>query len=362
MKIPEPLQQVDRTYVRVNGRKLSYFAGCDYFRLASHPKVLRAAVAGINKFGLNVAASRLTTGNHELFGKLETALAKFFEAETAVLVSNGYVTNLVVAQALAGDFSHVLMDEKAHPSLKDAAQILSGHTVTFRHLDPLDLKRLIAKLPKSAKPILLTDGMFSHDGAIAPLQSYLKILPKNGVLLLDDAHGAGTLGRAGGGTIELAQISRELVIQCITLSKAFGCYGGAILCTNQLRERIISRSRMFVGNTPLPLPLANAAISAVGVLQKENGLRRRLNENVTWVRKELRKAGYTLADSQSPILAITPKASAEANRIKERCLKNKVFPSFIKYPGGPEDGYFRFVISSEHSREQLGALVASLSA
>ena len=149
MPLPTPLQQVDRTYVRFNGRKVSYFAGCDYFRLASHPRVLRAAETGLEKFGLNVAASRLTTGNHEIFGTLEAALAAFFGTEAALLVSNGYVTNMIAAQALAGEFSDVLIDEKAHPSLKDAAQMLGGRIITFRHLNPADLKRVCSKLPKT---------------------------------------------------------------------------------------------------------------------------------------------------------------------------------------------------------------------
>src|SRR2546421_2721167 len=108
---PEPLQQLDRTYVRVRGRKLSYFSGCDYFRLASHPKVLSAMRRGIDRYGLNVAASRLTTGNHVLYRELERALSKFFDAPDALLVSTGYLGNLVVSQALAGNFSHVLIDE-----------------------------------------------------------------------------------------------------------------------------------------------------------------------------------------------------------------------------------------------------------
>lgn len=360
MQLPTPLQQIDRTYVRYEGRKFSYFAGCDYFRLASHPKVLRAAETGLKKFGLNVAASRLTTGNHDIFGKLESALAEFFDAESALLVSNGYVTNLVVAQALAGRFSHVVMDEKAHPSLKDAAQILGGRTINFRHLDPADLKRVVSKLPKTAGVILLTDGMFSHNGSIAPLRQYMKVLPSNAMLLLDDAHGAGTLGNSGKGTIELENVPRKRVIQSITLSKAFGCYGGAILCDAGLRQAIISKSRLFVGSTPLPLPLAGAAFTAVQTLAKEKALRQRLNDNVSFVKERLRESGFEMADSPSPILAIAPKSSREVDEIRAACLRHKVFPSFIKYPGGPENGFFRFVLSSEHSRAQLEALMASV--
>src|SRR5208337_4673365 len=115
MTEPEPLQQVDRTYVRYRQRKLSYYSGCDYFRLASHPRVLAAVQAGARKYGLNVAASRMTTGNHALYHELEAQLADFFAAESALLVSCGYVTNLVVAQAWAGHFSHALIDAAAHP-------------------------------------------------------------------------------------------------------------------------------------------------------------------------------------------------------------------------------------------------------
>src|SRR4051812_11482772 len=111
-----PLQQIDRTYGRLRGRKLSYFSGCDYFRLASHPRLTKAVLDGIKIYGLNVAASRMTSGNHVLYSELERSLRNFFEAPAALLVATGYLTNLVVAQTLASNFSHVLIDAEAHPS------------------------------------------------------------------------------------------------------------------------------------------------------------------------------------------------------------------------------------------------------
>lgn len=357
MNLPSPLQQVDRTYVRVGKRKLSYFAGCDYFRLASHQKVLRALDEGVKKYGLNVAASRMTTGNHELYGKLEKALAQFFRTENAILVSNGYVTNLIVAQALAGNFSHVVLDEKAHPSLLDAAQFFDSPILTFKHRDTEDLSRVISRIGKDTKLMLLADGMFSHDGSLSPLKSYLKILPNNSVLLVDDAHGAGTLGQTGKGSIELEGIPRNRVIQTITLSKAFGVYGGAILCSRELREKIFAKSRMFGGSTPLPLPLANAALVSVEVLLTDKSVRRRLVKNVNYVKKALRNSGLEISASPSPIFAVFPKTSGEAKQLKASCLVNGIFPPFIKYHGGPKNGYFRFAVSSEHTRKQLDTLI-----
>ena len=360
MNLAEPLQQLDRTYVRSGRQKLSYFAGCDYFRLASHPRVLRALEQGLQKFGLNVAASRLTTGNHELYGRLEGELANFFSCESAVVIPNGYATNLIAAQALKGRFTHVIIDEKAHGSLGDAAQFFGGRILQIKHRDANDLPRVLVRCGKGARPILLTDGMFSHDGSIAPLQEYLRALPRDSMMLVDDAHGAGTLGATGKGTLELEGIDRRRVVQTITLSKAFGVYGGAILGSRKLAQEISARSKMFIGSTPLPLPLVNAALASVAVLGQDKALRRRLARNVEHVKSKLRAGGFPVIDSPSPLIAVVPRNRQHALQLKKRCLAHKIFPSFINYPGGPASGYFRFALSSEHSPEQLDALLKVL--
>ena len=146
MTVSPPLQQVDRTYVRHQGRKLSYFAGCDYFRHGqSSRKSSKPRRDGLKRFGLNVSASRLTTGNHQLYEQLERRLASFFGAESATLASNGYAPNLMVAQALAGQFSHALIDERAHGCLADAAQLLDCPVLKFKHRDAADLARIVSK-------------------------------------------------------------------------------------------------------------------------------------------------------------------------------------------------------------------------
>jgi len=286
---PEPLQQIDRTYVRFRGRKLSYFGGCDYFRMASHPRVIAALKTGVDRYGLNVAASRLTTGNHVLYSELERELASFFGAENALVVCNGYVTNLIVAQGLAGNFSHALIDEKAHPSLSDAARFLDCPILRFRHREPEDLVRAVNRCGRESKLILLTDGLFAHDGSAAPLTKYLGALPKDAWVLVDDAHAAGVLGKRGGGSVEQAGVSRRRLIQTVTLSKAFGAFGGAILAAPALRRRILERSQLFVGSTPLPLPLATAALQAIKLLGKDQRFKRRLMQNTDFVRISLNR-------------------------------------------------------------------------
>src|SRR6266567_3211367 len=320
MPEPEPLRQVDRTWVRCGKRRLSYFSGCDYFRLASHPEVLAALQAGVGRFGLNVAASRLTSGNHVLYGELEKRLAVFFEADAAVIVSSGYLSNLVVAQALAGKFSHALIDEESHPSLADAARFLHCPLLQFGHRSPQDLARAIRRCGPESKLILLTDGMFARDGSTAPLPEYLAVLPKDAELLVDDAHGAAAL-----------------------------------------RRRIFQHSHLFAGSTPLPLPLANAALAALDILKTDKSLRQRLADNSDYVKNALRAAGLPLPEAPGSIISIRPERARQRARLRRRLLDAGIYPPFIKYPGGAASGYFRFVISSEHSRWQLEQLIQILS-
>ena len=352
-----PLQQVERTYVRCGESKLSYFGGCDYFRLSSHALVLKALQDGLQKYGLNVAASRSTTGNHELYERLEARLAEFFDAPAAVLLSSGYLANLAVTQALAGTRSHALIDERAHASLRDAAQFLNCPVVSFKSRDAGDLAKTLRRIGPKTRPLILTDGMFSHDGSFPPMKKYLQVLPQNGLVLLDDAHGAGVLGKTGKGTLEQTGVTRRGIIQTIALSKAFGVYGGAILCDTDLRKLILAKSRLFNGNTPLPLPLANAVMKAIDILSSSNSLRTRLLQNIKRVKAALQKMGHPTTDSLSPIIPLIPRHPDEVPQLKRELIANGVFPSFIKYPAGADTGYFRFAISSEHSRAQIDRLL-----
>jgi 7-keto-8-aminopelargonate synthetase-like enzyme len=359
---PELLQQVDRTYVLSQGRKLSYFAGCDYFRLASHPKVLAAVQTGLERFGLNVAASRLTTGNHALYQALEISLARYFGVQAAVLVPTGYLSNLVVAQALQGEFTEVYVDEAAHSSLLDAAMLLKARTIRFKHRDPEDLATKALASGRAGKAILVTDGMFARDGSVAPLRKYQAVLPPGAVMLIDDAHGAGVLGTHGRGTPEYEQVASGRLIQTVTLSKACGTYGGAVLCTRTVRQKITARSRIFVGSTPIPLPLAQAALAALRILEQGGAVRQRLSRNTAYVRQQLRTSGIPVEENPGPIIPVVPQSAQQRASLQAKLLAQGVYPSFIKYPGAPASGYFRFVISSEHTRAQLDSLARALRA
>jgi 7-keto-8-aminopelargonate synthetase-like enzyme len=360
MALSAPLQQIDRVFVLYRGRKLIYFGGCDYFRLSSHPKVLRALKEGAQKFGLNVAASRSTTGNHVLFEKLEEELANFFRVERAALLSNGYATNLAVTQTFASQFTHAVIDERCHGSPRDAAQLLRCPVLTFAHRDVKDFRRVLKTCGRSARPFVLTDGMFSHDGSLAPLREYLDALPRTAMLLVDDAHGAGTLGKTGRGTVEVCGVRDSRVVQTISLSKAFGVYGGAVLGSAKVITEIQEHSRIFNGNTPLPLPLANAALTSVKILKQDHRLRVRLNSNTARLKGALRSVDCGTADNDSPLVTIVPGTPRDASSLSGKLLRAGIFPSLISYSGGQCRYYFRFAVSSEHSSAQLDQLAEVL--
>ncbi|NLH73010.1 MAG: aminotransferase class I/II-fold pyridoxal phosphate-dependent enzyme [Verrucomicrobia bacterium] len=360
-KYAETLSWTDEFHVLYRGRELLCFAGCDYLRLSAHPAVRSAINDTLARHGLTVAASRITTGNHQLYSRLEQELARFANAETAVLAPNGYTANLIATQAVAGKVTHVLVDERAHASLLDAARLLECPIATFKHRHVDDLKRQLNHLPASARPLVMTDGLFAGDGSIAPLKEQIAVLPPTGWLLLDDAHGFGVLGKHGRGTPEWSGAQSKQVIQTVSLSKAVGVFGGAILTSHAHAERILSGSRLFAGSTPMPLPLVGGALAALKVLNADSARRKRLVHNAARIKNAIRSAGIALPDTPAPIVSVQiDSAPSAVDRFRRHLLAHGIYPTSARYPGTAASNRFRFVISSEHSVEQIDQLAKAL--
>jgi glycine C-acetyltransferase/8-amino-7-oxononanoate synthase len=313
----------------------------------------------MDSFGLNVAASRFTTGNHTVFGALEDAISEYF-GRPATLFSSGYVTNLAFTQTFAEAFTHAFIDERSHGALQDAAGLLSCPVRRFSHRAADDLKQLLRGLKRGARPLVLTDGLFSQEGSIPPLSSYLASLPARGMMLVDDAHAAGILGPRGRGTAESFGLNDPRIVQTISLSKAFGVYGGAVIAAPEVIKSLQQRCRVFAGNTPLPLPLANAALRAIQLLQSEKSLRARLLSNTRRVKQKLSAAGWPVPDNDAPLIGFAPANAKAAAALSRALLRRDIFPPLIRYAGAPPHGAFRFALSSEHTNQQLDALVEAL--
>lgn len=362
MPTPWPqVRQVDPLHVKFESRTLVYFGGCDYLRLSWHPDVRRALSTGLKRHGLNVAASRGTTGNHPLYPQLEERLAGFFGCEDAILVSNGYMASLAVGQAMAGPFTHALLDAKAHACLRDAACLMGIGISESPHGTALSASALDRKTGRHSKVMVMTDGMFSQNGFVAPLREWSRSLRRGDWLLVDDAHGVGVLGENGRGAVEWTNTRHPRLLLTATLSKAFGVYGGMILGPSRALDGIRSKSRMLLGNTPLPLPLVEAAMTSLRLTSRNPARRGRLLAQAAWLKRLLVENGWRdPVATPAPIISAIPRSPRAARRVSDALRAAGIYPSLIHYPGGPGTGYFRFAISSEHNRDQLRNLATVL--
>jgi len=339
----------------------SCFSGCDYFRLGSNQEYVNSTGHRGDAIKFTVAASRKTTGNHPLYEQIEGGFRRFFEADSVLIVPTGFLAPLIAAQALKGVFSHVLIDSQAHPALWLAAREIGAEIVSFEHCNADNIRRIMETERSIRRLIVMTDGIFSIDGRIAPLKDYLQILPDTALILVDDAHGAGVLGESGQGTVEHFRLGRNRTVQTASLAKAFGAYGGLIIGAREIIDAIWSRSSAFAGTTPLPLPVVAACKRSLSIMRKHGSvLRKRLQENIAYVKKALVAGGLPIGLDPTPIFRIVPTSDQEARRLCQKLRRSGIKPPFIAYPGGPITGFFRFAISSEHSQSELDRLICPL--
>jgi len=336
----------------------TFFAGNDYHRFSRHPEVVAALIEATHRHGINSGGSRITTANHALYLQLEEALASFLGVDAAHVCSAGYLSSTMLLQGIARDFDSIFIDSVAHGSLMDAA-LQSGLPITaFQHRDPEDLAcRLTESTNRAARPLLLTDGVFASTGDIAPLMAYATLLsPLGGRILVDDAHGVGTLGTAGRGTHDELGVARDVIYQAGTLSKGLGGFGGFIAGARSDIDSIRSLSRSFKGSTPMPLPIAAASIRAIEILGREPERITRLRYLAETVKPRLRDLGFRISEGVAPICSVTF-LDADKNRLLGASLREHgILPSFIDYPGSPPGGHYRFTLSSAHTDSQIESL------
>jgi 7-keto-8-aminopelargonate synthetase-like enzyme len=357
------LRFVDRTKVVRDGKTYVFFGGTDYHRMGSHPEVLRAFQEAAATEGLDCAGSRVTTGNYSLLVQLERKTAEFLGRDEAAACSGGYLSNTVALEAFRDDFQRFFIYAGAHASVATPAEGLPGHELhPFR--DPEDLVRqLKLKLRPGEKPLVLTDGVVSGNGLIPPLGAYWEaVRDLGGKLLVDDAHGLGVVGPTGKGSPEELGLPPEACLLTGTYSKGFGVFGGLVAGDRGLLEKVIKRSRAFVGATPMPPPVTAAALRAIGILQEHPELITRLRSRTLRMREHLAGLGFPPSTSTAPIFSVTYGDEARNARLGAILEQDGLFPTFINYPGCPPGGHFRFTLSSAHTDGEVERLMRAIAA
>jgi 8-amino-7-oxononanoate synthase len=343
---------------QVQGHELASFAGCDYLGLAHEREVLDALRAGLARYGLSAGASRATTGNAAAHEELEQDLARFLGLEAALLVPDGYLSNLFVAQALAPDCPAALVDREAHVSIQDALAAAGVRSHAYAFCDAASARAQAARIgtPRCAA---FTDGCFPVMRGIAPLAELLALLPQGGWLVVDDCHGTGVLGARGRGTHEHLGIADARLVVTGTLSKALGCFGGFVAGPRDLIEQVRARSHAFAGSTPVPPALAQAGSAGIRLLEREPARLAALRSNVERVRSLLARLGLDPHALPLPVFAWKARSPTAGRAIHERLLARGVLVPHVSYPDGL-GSYFRLAVSAAHGAPAIARLEEAL--
>jgi len=357
-----PVSGATATHVTMQGREVLSFGGCNYLGLAQHPEVIAAAMRAIARFGLSTSASRETTGNTTAHDDLETALIRFLGAPACVVVPDGYTANLAVAQALASDHRVGLIDRRSHKSIREAVAVSGMELVEFDHLSAGSAAEQVAR--HATRGIaLFTDGVFTADGAIAPLPDLLATLPARGAtLVVDDCHGFCVMGARGAGTVSHFGLADPRIVITTTLAKGLGCHGGVVAGAPWVAERVRTRASAYICTTPTSPAIVAAAAEAVGVVLREPHRLTRLRENAQRLSSGLMRLGVEIVRTPAPINAFVLSSADRMLQVHTDLLAEGILAPLISYPGGPASTYFRLSVTCEHRPEKIDRLLAALGA
>ena len=322
----------------LDGRDIVLLGSNNYLGLSTHPQVIAAAVEATQTFGTGASGSRLISGNNEHYTTLEANLAKCKGTEAALVFSSGYAANTSVIPILAGEDDLILSDALNHASIIDGCRLSRATKKVYRHCDVEHLKSLLSASTAFRRRLVVTDGVFSMDGDIAPLPDIYDIATEyDAMLLVDDAHGFGVLGRDGSGTVAHFGLENRDIIQMGTLSKAIGALGGYIAGSQALIELLINKARGFIFTTGLPPATIAAANAALDVMHSSPELRQRLFSHAEHLKTALINLGYTLLPSETQILPVVLGNPKRATSIAEALLAEGVFAPAIRPPAVPPD-------------------------
>lgn len=341
--------------INLDGQDVVLLGSNNYLGLSTHPDVIAAAVEATQVFGIGASGSRLISGNSDLYTTLEDNLAKTKETEAALVFSSGYAANTSIIPILAGDGDIILSDALNHASIIDGCRLSRASKSVYRHCDMEHLKTLLAESSDFKRRLVVTDGVFSMEGDIAPLQEIHELaLNFNAMLLVDDAHGFGVLGKNGSGTVVHFGLAGEDIIQMGTLSKAIGGLGGYVAGSRQLIELLINRARGFIFTTGLPPATLAAADAALNVMRSSPDLRKSLLKHAETLKAALTDLGYTLLPSQTQILAVVLGEPQRAIDVAEALLGKGVFAPAIRPPAVPSGtSRLRVTVMATHTEAEI---------
>jgi len=345
-----------------DGKQYLSFCSNDYLGLAADPRVAKTLREGTEQYGVGSGAAHLINGHTSAHHALEEELAEFTGRERALLFSTGYMANLGVMSALLARNDEVVADKLVHASLLDAAKLSGANLRRYQHVDMITLASRLEK-QQSARRLVVTDGVFSMDGDIAPLPKMIKLLngEKNTAILLDDAHGMGVLGEQGRGCVEYFDCNSDVDILMGTLGKAFGTFGAFVAGSEALIETLIQSARSYIFTTAMPAAIAEATRASLKIVQNENDRREKLQSLITQFRIGAQQLGFHLMDSMTPIQPLVVGDAEKATKMSKALAEKGILVSAIRPPTVPVGtARLRITLSAAHDETQVDKLLLAL--
>jgi glycine C-acetyltransferase len=350
--------------VEVDGRACVSFSSNDYLGLTHHPRLRAAALAAVEAFGVGSGAVRTIAGTMSLHEELEATLARFKGTEAVLSFPSGFSANTGVIPTIAGEADLIVSDSLNHASIIDGMRLSKAPRVVYPHADVAALRELLVRARADGRSdgagahrliLIVTDGVFSMDGDIAPLPGIVAAAEDVGAaVMVDDAHASGVLGRAGRGSVDHFGLHGRVAIQVGTLSKAVGVLGGYVAGSRDLRDLLIQRSRPFLFSTSAPPAVAAACLEAIHVLEEEPALHERLWANTHRFKAELGRLGFDTGTSETPITPVMMGDSSTAGRFSDRLFDEGVFAQPIVFPTVALDkARIRTIVTAAHTDAHL---------
>jgi len=353
------IESAQGTEVTIDGRRLINLSSNNYLGLNTHPKLEQAMLNTTRRLGAGSGAVRTIAGTMSVHEELERRLADFKHTEAALTMQSGYATNLGILSCVLVEGDVVISDELNHASIIDGIRLTKADRIIYKHRDLNSLEQALeeAKAKGYRRRLVVTDGVFSMDGDIAPLPGIVeRAEPHGAMVMVDDAHASGVLGRNGRGSVNHFGLDGRVDIQVGTLSKALGVLGGYAACSAVMREFLIARARPFLFSTSHPPGVAAACIAAIDVMLEEPERIDRLWDNTRYFKGELLGMGFNTGVSETPITPVIAGDPEKANALSDALLEGGIFAQPIVFPMvAREQSRIRAIVTSEHSRAQLDA-------
>jgi glycine C-acetyltransferase len=352
------LEGEQRQVCTFDGREVINLASNNYLGLTTHKALRKAAIEAVRKYGVGPGAVRTIAGTMKLHMELEEQIARFKNVEACVVFQSGFTANAGTVSAVLGKEDLIVSDELNHASIIDGARLSKATIKVFKHKDLADCERILQETAGwKGHKLIITDGVFSMDGDIAPLPALCDLAEKyNCIMMVDDAHASGVLGRAGRGTIDHLNCHGRVQIQVGTLSKAIGAMGGYVCGSGDLIEFLYLRARPFLFSTSHPPATAAACQAAFTLLDSAEGekLVKKLWANTKLFKKELKRRGFQFGASETPIIPIHVGDAAKAFEFSRKLFEAGVFAPAVGYPTVAEGkARLRAIVSAGHKREHL---------